>query len=883
MKIGVSLLSALWQGVDGKGLPETKMLLPATEQLDYYAAKGFSQIRLPIDWENIQHSLGGALNQSIVSQLHKFIEHAAINGQQVILDIHNYGKYRGDLIGSAAVPTSAFVNLWARLGAEFAGEKNVVFALMNEPQQTSSHEWLGIVNAAIEGIRSTGASQEILISGLYWDGASSWTKTDNATVLGAPGAIKDSKSNYAFEVHQYLDDTSGQHEWVVSNTIGSERLVDVTTWARATGNKLYLGEFGVAKNPMAIAALEDMTKFLAKNEDVWSSAIYWAAGALPDNYIYRIDTPTLLLDSPQMEVLSRYVTPLDGGPSLKDVYDHNGKLISRTLFNADGIAEKAIFVVSANNVQIRTYDGSGVVFTSKEAHVSADMLPHRTEPSDPVPNAGSAPLDSVVQPVVTPPANTVAGASGGSTSAVAPIKDDAATIINPVVAGVAESKDGTLVVGPSKTDAIDVPRSGSAGSAESNATSTSTSTTTSDPVVTISPVGVVAVDSKGSVAVSDPSKSDVVANGGASGVVNAGNGSPVQTVDPSKSDVGAVFNPANAVAAENISHIPVAASSRNDSVGVLANAKAMPSSGLQTGTSGNDVLISTNTGNSTLSGGAGNDTYLVYSLGDVVVDGVDQGNDILYTTVSYSLGENQVEAMSVADQITTGAINLIGNYVSQIIVGNYGDNVLNGGSGGVDTLIGLFGNDTYSVGDARTVIVEQAGQGSDTAVTSVSYTLGAGVSVEVFAAQNAASTTGLRLGGNELAQTIAGTAGADTIAGGGGRDVLLGGAGADTFVIGTVATGNVAVLADFVAGTDRIGLTSTAFNVGTSLDAAEFVAGTAATTADQRVIYDAGTGQLFYDADGNGAGAAVLFAQVVPGTAITAASFDVVVPTATIG
>ncbi|RYG85994.1 MAG: hypothetical protein EON59_11005 [Alphaproteobacteria bacterium] len=182
------------------------------------------------------------------------------------------------------------------------------------------------------------------------------------------------------------------------------------------------------------------------------------------------------------------------------------------------------------------------------------------------------------------------------------------------------------------------------------------------------------------------------------------------------------------------------------------------------------------------------------------------------------------------------------------------------------------------------MIIEQAGQGFDTAVTSVSYTLGAGVSVEVFAAQDASSTTGLRLTGNELAQTISGTAGNDTISGGGGRDVLIGGGGVDTFLIGTVATGNVAVLADFSASgaaTDRIGLSSTAFNVGTSLDAAEFVAGTAATTAAQRVIYDAGTGQLFYDADGNGAGAAVLFAQVVPGTAVTAASFDVIVPTAT--
>ena len=298
------------------------------------------------------------------------------------------------------------------------------------------------------------------------------------------------------------------------------------------------------------------------------------------------------------------------------------------------------------------------------------------------------------------------------------------------------------------------------------------------------------------------------------------------------------------------------------------------------GTDGNYVLISTNTGNSTLSGGNGNDTYLVYSMGDLVIDGVDQGTDILYTTVSYNMGENQIEAISVAQQTTTDPINLIGNYVSQTIVGNYGNNILNGG-GGADTLIGLFGDDTYAVGDSRILVQEQAGQGNDTLVTSVDYRLGAGVSIETFAAQDAASTTGLRLTGNELAQTVAGTAGADTIGGGGGRDVLIGGAGADTFLMETVGSGNVAVLADFVSGTDRIGLTSTAFNVGTSLDASEFIAGTAATTADQRVIYDAGTGQLFYDADGNGAGAAVLFAQVVPGTAITAASFDVIVPTAT--
>jgi Ca2+-binding RTX toxin-like protein len=284
----------------------------------------------------------------------------------------------------------------------------------------------------------------------------------------------------------------------------------------------------------------------------------------------------------------------------------------------------------------------------------------------------------------------------------------------------------------------------------------------------------------------------------------------------------------------------------------------------------------------TLVGLGGNDTYLVQALGDVVIEANGGGADIVYTTVSYNLGDNEVEALSTVDNSATTAINLVGNFVSQTIVGNYGNNLLNGGSG-ADTLIGLRGNDLYAVGDSRIVIREAAGEGDDTVVTSVSYALGAGVSVEVLSAQDRGSTTGLALTGNGFGQTIAGTAGADTLNGGGGNDVLIGGAGADRFAFtSALGSGNVDAIADFQVGTDRIGLASDVFaGVGATLDAGEFVAGTAAADADDRIIYNAASGQILYDADGNGSGAAVLFALVTPGTALTAASFEVIAPVAT--
>ena len=58
-----------------------------------------------------------------------------------------------------------------------------------------------------------------------------------------------------------------------------------------------------------------------------------------------------------------------------------------------------------------------------------------------------------------------------------------------------------------------------------------------------------------------------------------------------------------------------------------------------------------------------------------------------------------------------------------------------------------------------------------------------------------------------------------------------------------------------------------------------FHSGAAATSANHRIVFNQATGQLFYDADGNGAGAATLFGLLTPGTVLTASSFEMVVPT----
>lgn len=90
---------------------------------------------------------------------------------------------------------------------------------------------------------------------------------------------------------------------------------------------------------------------------------------------------------------------------------------------------------------------------------------------------------------------------------------------------------------------------------------------------------------------------------------------------------------------------------------------------------------------------------------------------------------------------------------------------------------------------------------------------------------------------------------------------------------------NVDRIMDFSVADDFIMLDQTVFGAFANLGyaaAGSFVLGTRAQDADDHILYDSATGRIYYDADGNGAGAAVLFAAVAAGTSLTASDFYVV-------
>ena len=189
---------------------------------------------------------------------------------------------------------------------------------------------------------------------------------------------------------------------------------------------------------------------------------------------------------------------------------------------------------------------------------------------------------------------------------------------------------------------------------------------------------------------------------------------------------------------------------------------------------GNDTLVG-GVGNDTMNGGAGNDIYAVTEVGDVVVELAGQGTDTVWTSLSsYTLSAN------VENLIYSGVGNFsgTGNALANTIRGGVGDDLIVGGAG-ADTMVGGAGNDIYAVTDAGDVVVELAGQGTDTVWTSLSsYTLTANVENLTYSGVGNFSGTG-----NALANIIRGGVGNDVIVGGAGADTMVGGAGNDIYAV----------------------------------------------------------------------------------------------------
>ncbi|MGL4488015.1 MAG: hypothetical protein ACRCU5_01040 [Rhizobiaceae bacterium] len=242
---------------------------------------------------------------------------------------------------------------------------------------------------------------------------------------------------------------------------------------------------------------------------------------------------------------------------------------------------------------------------------------------------------------------------------------------------------------------------------------------------------------------------------------------------------------------------------------------------------------------------------------------------------------------NTGNDILSGGQNddmLFGEGGADALLGGAGKDVLSGGAGG-DNLWGGAGADQLTGGDGAEVDYaryDDANWGNLTLrLDAPSLNVGAAAVGDTYV-----GIEGLVGGlgndvvvGNASANHLFGVGGNDFMDGRNGNDYLNGGSGTDRFRFATPlnAATNVDTIADFAHGTDDILLLQSIFaSIGTTLDATELRFGTAAADANDYIIYNSATGQLFYDANGNGAGGRTLFGRVSAGTVLDAGDFVMV-------
>lgn len=117
-----------------------------------------------------------------------------------------------------------------------------------------------------------------------------------------------------------------------------------------------------------------------------------------------------------------------------------------------------------------------------------------------------------------------------------------------------------------------------------------------------------------------------------------------------------------------------------------------------------------------MTGGAGNDLYIVDNIADRVTEGANAGNDTVRTSLlTYTLAAQVENLIYTGVQGFTGAGNNLNNAITggsgnDVIRGAGGDDVLTGGTG-VDRLFGDDGNDRLIGGDGNDIL--NGGAGAD--------------------------------------------------------------------------------------------------------------------------------------------------------------------------
>ncbi|KAI4093789.1 MAG: hypothetical protein LQ348_006090 [Seirophora lacunosa] len=258
----------------------------AAQMQHFVKVDGFNAFRLPVAWQFLVESPGSPLIPANMEQYDALVKACLATGSLCIIDIHNYARWDGLIIGQGGPTDEEFANLWSQLAKQYADSPKVAMGIVNEPHEVPSiTRWAQTCQTVVDAIRKAGATEHfIMLPGNGYTSASSFVSSGSAAALATVKDTDGSTSKLIFEVHKYLDDdNSGTSIECVSNQI--DKFEDLTKFLTDNNRQAILAEVG--GGPTTKSCLKDVCElltYLNDNSAVYMGYLGWGAGSFDQTY-----------------------------------------------------------------------------------------------------------------------------------------------------------------------------------------------------------------------------------------------------------------------------------------------------------------------------------------------------------------------------------------------------------------------------------------------------------------------------------------------------------------------------------------------------------------------------------------------------------------------
>lgn len=102
---------------------------------------GLNTFRIPVGWQYLVDTAGGTIKSNNWATYDKQIQGCLDAGAAMcIVDVHNYARWNGQIIGQGGPSNADFASLWSQIATKYKGQSKVAFAVMNEPVSVLSKE-----------------------------------------------------------------------------------------------------------------------------------------------------------------------------------------------------------------------------------------------------------------------------------------------------------------------------------------------------------------------------------------------------------------------------------------------------------------------------------------------------------------------------------------------------------------------------------------------------------------------------------------------------------------------------------------------------------------------------------------------------------------------